>query len=53
MHESSVVQNSYHRLLGERIISSIHFMVANQKNHQDNGTSNLRQITSNPGHLLP
>ena len=25
----------------------------NQMNHQNNGTSNLRQLTSNPGPILP
>ena len=27
-------------------------MVTNQKNHQENGTANLLQLTSNPGPLL-
>ena len=53
MHASSVVQNSSHKVLGEILINSIHYMVMNQKNHQDNGTANLRNLTSNPGLLLP
>ena len=31
----------------------MHYMVMKQKNHQYNGTVNLRRITSNPGPLLP
>ena len=31
----------------------MHFMVINKKNHQDNGTDNLRNLTSNPRPLLP
>ena len=31
----------------------MHYTVKNQKNHQENGTANLRQLTSNPGPLLP
>ena len=53
MCTSSVVQNSSHQVLGEKWISSMHFMVTKQNNHQKNGTANLRQITSNPGPLLP
>ena len=53
MHASSVVQNSSHQVLGEILIISTHFMVNNQKNHQEDGTANLRNLTSNPGPLLP
>ena len=28
-------------------------MVTNPLNHQESGTYNLQQLTSNPGHLLP
>ena len=31
----------------------MHYMVTNQKNHQENGTANLRKLTSNTGPLLP
>ena len=31
----------------------MHYMVTNQKSHQENGTANLRQLTSNTGPLLP
>ena len=31
----------------------MHYMVTNQNNHQENGTANLRHITSNPGTILP
>ena len=53
MHASSVVQNSSRQVLGERLINSMHYMVTNQKSHQDNGTANLRQLTSNTCPLLP
>ena len=53
MPASSVVQNVSHQVLGEIWISLMHFMVMNQMNHQYNGTSNLRQFTSNPGPILP
>ena len=45
MPESSVVQNSSHQVLGERLISSMHFMVINKMNHQYIGTANLQQLT--------
>ena len=38
---SSVVQNSSHQFLGERLISSMHFMIMNQMNHQESVTNNL------------
>ena len=31
----------------------MHYMMNKQKNHQENGTANLWQLTSNPGPLLP
>ena len=31
----------------------MHYMVTNQKSHQENRTANLRQLTSNLGPLLP
>ena len=49
----SVVHNSSHYFLGERLISSTPFMVMNQMNHQNSGTSNLHNIISNPVPLLP
>ena len=42
MHESYMVQNSSPQFLGQIWISSMNLMVTNQKNHQENGTANLR-----------
>ena len=53
IHASCVVQNSSRQVLVERWINSMHYMVTNQNNQQENGTANLRQLTSNPIPLLP
>ena len=53
MPESSVTLNYSHKFLEERLISSTTFMVKNQLIHQESGTANLQQITSNTVTLLP
>ena len=49
---SSVDLNSSHQVLEEIWISPIIFVVKNQLNHQNSGTYNLQNFTSNPGPLL-
>ena len=53
MPASSVALNYPHQVSEERWITSTPFMVKNQLTHQEIGTSNLQQITSNLGTLLP
>ena len=53
MHVSSMVQNYSRQVLGERWNNSMHYIMMNQNNQQENGTANLRQLTSNPSPLLP
>ena len=52
-HASFVVLNFFHPILGERRVNQINFKAMNQMNHQECGTSKLRQFTSNPPPLLP
>ena len=53
MPASYVALNAYHQVLEEKRISSTTFMENNQRIHQESGTSNFKNITSNPGLLLP
>ena len=49
----SVALTYSHQLLEERWTNSTPFVLTNQLIHQDSGTSNLQQLTSNPGPILP
>ena len=53
MPDSSVDLNSSHKVLEEILINPAPFMMMNQLIHQDSGTANLQQLTSNPVPLLP
>ena len=53
IYVSSAALNYSHQVLEEKWISSTPFTIEKQMNRQDSGTSNLQQLTSNQGPLLP